>query len=613
MMGSGSADGPPPYGLYRPTSSSSGRSQLMGMTNRRLPINNRDAADVSGARTGGAATDTGWYPFLEDMLAASAEEAQGYRAMHEKAHKHYSKISSRLMIPAIILSTLTGVANFGQPSLEEIIGSRAPLYIGVVSIIAAIFSTIAKYLRADEKSELHRTAMISWDKLHRLLSTVLAQPRCNRTDAQEFLMQYREERNRLTEQTPVIPYKIRTWFIDTYGRLYKQAPIQKPSILVLSDVTVYRSDTAKPDFTNDSSSATIPSKSVMPRPSRAGRAGDRLGHVRARFRSIINAMRGRPDGPVTLSRSLGPDSPRSTGSSSFETRPRKPASSALDTETRKQADEALARVSEFVGRKMGGAKELGGEDYDVEAATKEFDRPEVRPPFPFAYVGADKEEAAQRGGQELRHRDFGSLRLEVESQTARGIRQVLAPAAAAAAAAAASHHAPTSNRGGLVAVKPAAQRAVNPEMLRQQAAAANARAGLSSLRSSFVGGLGRAQRSLVEAASSAAADLVEEGAGAASELAVAKGIAALGGWGSEVEEGRRSSERERSSGNESSQGALQSGELSTVAEEAKVFETLAVDRETEAASEIAETLAVDREAEAAGEIVEEEGESPSQL
>ena len=186
--------------------------------------------------------DAGWYTFLEDTLASAAEEAQGYRIMHEKSHKHYSKISSRLTIPAIILSTLTGVANFGQQSLETYVGKNAPLYIGAISIIAAIFATVAKYLRADEKSELHRSSMVQWDKLLRMLTTVLTQPRSRRIDAQEFLLQYREERNRLSEQVPVIPYKIRVWFLQHYGADYTNTNIRKPGILALSDVTVYRAN-----------------------------------------------------------------------------------------------------------------------------------------------------------------------------------------------------------------------------------------------------------------------------------------------------------------------------------------------------------------------------------
>jgi hypothetical protein len=210
-----------------------------------------------------AAEDTGWYSFLEDLLARSAEEAQGYRIMHEKAYKHYAKISTRLTIPAIILSTLTGVANFGQSSLEPYLGANAPLFIGALSIVAAIFSTIAKYLRADEKSELNRSAMVQWDKLHRMLVTVLTQPRGRRVEAQEFLLQYREERNRLAEQVPVIPYKIRAWFLQHYGQQYNPG-IQRPGILNLSDVPVYRAQSPQDSEPGKGASSAAVSPSAVP-------------------------------------------------------------------------------------------------------------------------------------------------------------------------------------------------------------------------------------------------------------------------------------------------------------------------------------------------------------
>jgi hypothetical protein len=185
----------------------------------------------------------GWYDFLEDSLASWAEQAQGYRLMHEKAFSHYSKISFNLTIPAIILSTLTGVANFGQESLAPYLGNDTPLYIGVLSIAAAMLSTIAKYVRADEKAETHRNAMINWDKLYRTIVTELTQPRKARIAAQEFLLSYREERHRLTEQAPIIPYKIRKWFKEEYKEDYANTNISKPNILSLVDVQIFRGET----------------------------------------------------------------------------------------------------------------------------------------------------------------------------------------------------------------------------------------------------------------------------------------------------------------------------------------------------------------------------------
>jgi len=203
-----------------------------------------------------------WYNFLEDSLASWAEQAQGYRLMHEKSYSHYNKISFNLTIPAIVLSTLTGVANFGQESLTPYLGNDAPLYIGVFSIAAAILSTIAKYVRADEKAETHRSAMIAWDKLYRTIVTELTQPRDARTDPQEFLLTYREERHRLSEQSPTIPYKIRAWFREEYKVDFAKGNISPPNILSISNVEVYRDRGTRLATTPRNSPASFPSPAM---------------------------------------------------------------------------------------------------------------------------------------------------------------------------------------------------------------------------------------------------------------------------------------------------------------------------------------------------------------
>jgi hypothetical protein len=213
-------------------------------------IGNGSRSDDDGEEGNKIEVEMSWYSFLEDSLASWAEQAQGYRLMHEKAYSHYNKISFKLTIPAIILSTLTGVANFGQESLAPYLGPSAPLYIGALSIGAAILSTIAKYVRADEKAETHRNAMINWDKLYRTIATELTQPRRFRTHAQDFLTAYREERHRLSEQSPTIPYQIRNWFSQEFKADYDTGVISKPNILSINNVEVYRHGTGHSKHTH---------------------------------------------------------------------------------------------------------------------------------------------------------------------------------------------------------------------------------------------------------------------------------------------------------------------------------------------------------------------------
>ena len=79
-----------------------------------------------------------------------ADKAACYRWMHERTEKIFSRNDRMITIPVIILSTLTGTANFGLTSIfgdNKSAASLATLAIGGVSIIAGIITTLGNFLR----------------------------------------------------------------------------------------------------------------------------------------------------------------------------------------------------------------------------------------------------------------------------------------------------------------------------------------------------------------------------------------------------------------------------------------------------------------------------------
>ena len=60
--------------------------------------------------------NNGWTSELENLVADWADRAQCYRWMHDKTSRVYASYNQYMMIPVIILSTLTGTANFGIAS-----------------------------------------------------------------------------------------------------------------------------------------------------------------------------------------------------------------------------------------------------------------------------------------------------------------------------------------------------------------------------------------------------------------------------------------------------------------------------------------------------------------
>ena len=150
-----------------------------------------------------------WGNSEEDLLAKWADKATCYRWMHDNAQKKFYTANMRLTLPVIVLSTLTGTANFGMgsifpPNLQGI----AQLGIGAVSLITGIISTIGNFLEYAQNMEAHRGASVSWGKLHRKISVELSLPRIQREPCAEFLIVCRSELDRLIEQSPAIPDNI---------------------------------------------------------------------------------------------------------------------------------------------------------------------------------------------------------------------------------------------------------------------------------------------------------------------------------------------------------------------------------------------------------------------
>ena len=151
--------------------------------------------------------NNGWTKELEHLVADWSDRAQCYRWMHDKTSRAFGSYNQYMMIPVIILSTLTGTANFGMDSFFTDPGTKkiAVLGVGGVSIVTGIISTLANFLRYAQGSEAHSGAAISWAKFSRLISIELALHPNERMEAFAFLKMFRIELDRLIEQSPPIP------------------------------------------------------------------------------------------------------------------------------------------------------------------------------------------------------------------------------------------------------------------------------------------------------------------------------------------------------------------------------------------------------------------------
>ena len=171
--------------------------------------------------------DSMWTLEQEELLAEWAEKASCYRWLHHHSEKRYRCRNFGFTIPVIILSTLTGTANFAMDSFVP--QEQKKMAMGIVggfNILAGIMSTLQNFLRYAELMEGHRSSSVSWSKFSRNIAVELALDEKRRKPAGDFLKICRAEFDRLIEQSPSIDDKI----IISFDNVFKENDIIRPEV-----------------------------------------------------------------------------------------------------------------------------------------------------------------------------------------------------------------------------------------------------------------------------------------------------------------------------------------------------------------------------------------------
>ena len=184
-----------------------------------------------------AARTKEWYKAQENILRVWGEAAACYRFMNYRAFLMYKKSSMRFTLPVIILSTITGTANFAQEQFPESIRPMVPSIIGGMNLIAGLIATIMQFLKINELMESHRVASQSYGKLSRTIRLELALPLSERSiDGRDMVDLMRAEYDRLIEQSPPIPTPI----LDEFEKEFKNSKIFKPEIMHIQPIEPYK-------------------------------------------------------------------------------------------------------------------------------------------------------------------------------------------------------------------------------------------------------------------------------------------------------------------------------------------------------------------------------------
>ena len=186
-------------------------------------------------------SDVEWTTEHEQILIEWADKAMCYRWLHSKSNSMYSSLNAWYTIPVIIISTLTGTANFAQTRVPLEYQNYFAMIVGGFNILGGIISTIQQFLKITQLNEAHRVSGIAWDKFYRNVKIELAKHPSERMPPAQMLKMSKEEFDRLMETSPNIPDKIITIFNASFKKSEAFEKIVKPEICdVLVSTEMYR-------------------------------------------------------------------------------------------------------------------------------------------------------------------------------------------------------------------------------------------------------------------------------------------------------------------------------------------------------------------------------------
>jgi hypothetical protein len=188
-----------------------------------------------------------WNHRLEEYFAHTGEKAHCLSWIHRKAEEKYSSQTVWIDLPVIILGTLNGAVSVGSDSLFGN-SQYASVGVGVVALLTAILSTIGSYFAWARRAEGHRISSLNYAKLYRFLSIEMSLPRHERMRPNDLLKYVKNEYDRLSEISPLLPPSVIHKFKQRFSSEQYENISKPEDANGLHAIEVYTAADATPGF-----------------------------------------------------------------------------------------------------------------------------------------------------------------------------------------------------------------------------------------------------------------------------------------------------------------------------------------------------------------------------
>jgi len=182
-----------------------------------------------------------WHYAHEDILKEWGEAAACYRYMHFNAYKIFKKKNIRFTLPIIVISTVTGTANFAQSTFPSSWQKFVPSVIGAMNLFTAILTTVMQFLKINELMESHRVSYVSYAKLARNIRLELLLPITERSQHGSTMVDTcGMEYGRLIEQSPTLPGSVISDFEKEFGIQIKPNNFSRPELMGIRLISPFK-------------------------------------------------------------------------------------------------------------------------------------------------------------------------------------------------------------------------------------------------------------------------------------------------------------------------------------------------------------------------------------
>ncbi len=201
-----------------------------------------------------------WTDEIENILKSVSEKAQIWRLLNVECHNHFKKRYYFLMIPVIVLSSITGSLNLALGSINSQNDTIINLIIGFFGILISIISTLNNVFSFQKRKDEHYRYSKEWYKIQRLIDIELSIEKKKRNNVNMFFNFIINQVENIFENQPNIRKNIIRKFLKKYknknlgGGLLQDINI--PEILSIKKTFIYR-DSSPVQFNNIDNNYTL--------------------------------------------------------------------------------------------------------------------------------------------------------------------------------------------------------------------------------------------------------------------------------------------------------------------------------------------------------------------